>query len=205
MDEELIEEIDFEMQLLIKSGFYNDEEILEIIEDEFFEENVSSDIISSRLSKNYECIDGLTTVDCIDFNKLENTFNQLSGLNDIVTIHNAGYDLEEGIQDAFELFVHLRNNQENPQGFCLYSLEDVEMAIEEKYLSIAFGDFDLDEKKAIKIGETVVNALKDNGFDINWDGTVDNPIKINPFNWKKVFSDKEFSIEGALEVYNNFH
>ena len=47
--------------------------------------------------------------------------------------------------------------------------------------------------------------LKDNGFDINWDGTVDNPIEINPFNWKKVFSDKEFSIEGALEVYNNFH
>ena len=40
MDSELIEEICYEIQLLLKTGFYNDEEIVEIIDDEFIEENL---------------------------------------------------------------------------------------------------------------------------------------------------------------------
>ena len=40
MDNELIDEINYEIQLLIKSGFYGDDEILEIIADEFIEEVV---------------------------------------------------------------------------------------------------------------------------------------------------------------------
>ena len=35
MDEELIEELDYEIDLLIKSGFFSEDEIFEIIEDEF--------------------------------------------------------------------------------------------------------------------------------------------------------------------------
>ena len=35
MDKELVDEINYEIQLLIKSGFYGDDEILEIIADEF--------------------------------------------------------------------------------------------------------------------------------------------------------------------------
>ena len=33
MNQELIDEINYEIQLLIKSGFYSDDEILEIIDD----------------------------------------------------------------------------------------------------------------------------------------------------------------------------
>ena len=33
MNQELIDEINYEIQLLIKSGFYSDDEILEIIND----------------------------------------------------------------------------------------------------------------------------------------------------------------------------
>lgn len=205
MDKELIDEINLEMQLLIKSGFYNKEEILEIIEDEFFEENISIDELSSMLSENYKCIDDLTDADCVDFNKLENAFTQLTGLNDIISIHNAGYDIEEGIQDAFELFIHLNNNKENPKGFCLYSFENIEEAIENNYLSIAFGDFELDEKKALNIGKIVKNALQDNGFTVEWNNTLENPIEIKPFYWNKCFNDKEFSMEGALDLYLEFH
>ena len=46
---ELIDEINYEIQLLIKIGFYSDDEILEIIDDEFIEENISKDLISKIL------------------------------------------------------------------------------------------------------------------------------------------------------------
>ena len=41
MDKELFDEINYEIQLLIKIGFYSDDEILEIIADEFIEEDIS--------------------------------------------------------------------------------------------------------------------------------------------------------------------
>ena len=49
MDKELIDEINYEIQLLIKIGFYSDDEILEIIDDEFIEEDISKDLISNLL------------------------------------------------------------------------------------------------------------------------------------------------------------
>ncbi len=204
MDNDLIEEINYEIQLLIKSGFYNKNEILELIEDEFFEEDISLDEFENLVSKNYDNLD-IPNQDSIDFTKLENVFNQLTGLNEIIAIHNAGYDLEEGVQDAFELFVHMRNNNYSPKGFCFYSFEDIEIAIEEETLSLVFGDFESDEKKALKIGKTIVEALESNGFNINWDNSLDSPIEIKPFVWKKVYTDKEYSMDGALNTYLEFH
>lgn len=204
MDNELIEEINYEIQLLIKSGFYSKEEILELIEDEFIEENISLDKLEDLISKNYETID-IPNQDSVDFNKLENVFNQLTGLNEIITIHNAGYDLEEGVQDAFELFVHLRNNNYSPKGFCFYSFEDIEIAIEEETLSLVFGDFESDEKKALKIGKIIVEALESNGFNIKWNNSLDSPIEITNFIWEKVYTDNEYSMDGALNIYLEFY
>lgn len=203
MDKEIIDEINYEIQILLKSGFYDKEEILEIIEDEFFEEDISLDEISNLVNLNYDSLD--LKQNSVDFIKLKDVFNQLSGLNDIIAIHNAGYDIEEGVQDAFELFVHLRNNNFEPKGFCFYSLEDIEIAIEESNLSIAFGDFENSEDLALSIGEIVEEALKSNGFDINWDNSIDNPIVINNFNWAKVYDNEEYSMDGALKTYLEFH
>ena len=51
MDKELIDEINYEIQLLIKIGFYSDDEILEIIDDEFIEEDISKDLISNTIKQ----------------------------------------------------------------------------------------------------------------------------------------------------------
>ena len=54
MNQELKDEMNYEIQLLIKSGFYSDEDILEIIGDEFIEENISDDEISKLFLENKE-------------------------------------------------------------------------------------------------------------------------------------------------------
>ncbi len=199
MDKELIDEINYEIQLLVKIGFYSDEEILEIIDDEFIEENISKDLISKLLLENKENSVELKE-DSDDFIRLRNAFIDLTKEN-IISIHNAGYDIEEGIQDSFELFTHLRNNQYGTIGFCFYTFEDIENAIEDNALNIAFGDFEYDEKKGLEIAKKIVTVLESYDFDIDWNESVDELILIQDFDWKKHFDGKEYSMDGALEDF----
>ena len=199
MNQELKDEMNYEIQLLIKSGFYSDDDILEIIEDEFIEENISDDEISRLFLENKEKIAEIHE-DSEDFINLRNAFLDLTKEN-IISIHNAGYDIEEGIQDSFELFTHLRNNKYSPIGFCFYTFEDMEHVIEDNTLSIAFGDFEYDEEKGLEIAQKVAETLKINGFDINWNGSIDELIEIQNFNWIKHFDNKEYSMDGALEDF----
>jgi hypothetical protein len=190
MDSDLAEEIEYMVDLLTKSGFFSVNEIIEILEDQFIEEEIDfSDFdISLNDSSNN------------NFSKLENAFIKLSN-EGIVAIHNCGYDIEEGVNDAFELQVHLLNNKYNAQGFCFYTFEDVEYAIFDSYLKITFGDFENDEDKALEIGRIVSKYLKDEGLNIVWDETVNNQIEINPFMWDKSYDEKEYEIEGAYDVF----
>lgn len=191
MNQDLVEEIEYLIEVLTKSGFFNIDEIIEILEDQFIEENI--DFSQFNIS--------LNDFDNLNFSKLDNAFNSLVD-KDVVAIHNCGYDIEEGVADSFELQVHLLNNKFNPIGFCFYTFEDVEEAIWDNKLKITFGDFENDEQKALEIGEIVAESLKFEGFSILWDGTINNQIEINPFKWDKSFdSEKEYEIEGA---YNSF-
>ena len=193
MNQDLVEEIDYLIELLAKSGFFNVDEIMEILEDQFIEEDI--DFSEFNIS--------LNDSDSINFNKLENAFRALAD-RDIVAIHNCGYDIEEGVADAFELNVHLINNKFQPKGFCFYTFEDVEEAIEDEKLKITFGDFENDENKALEIGKAVAEALKSEGFSIVWDETINNQIELNPFKWDKLFEeDKEYEIEGAYDIFTN--
>lgn len=191
MDQDLVEEIDYLIDMLTKSGFFSVDEIIEILEDQFIEEDI--DFSSFNIS--------LNNFSSINFNKLENAFNGLAK-RDIVAIHNCGYDIEEGVADAFELNVHLLNNKFKAEGFCFYTFEDVEEAIEDENLKITFGDFENSEAKALEIGKTVADALKSEGFSIVWDETVNCQIELNPFKWDKSFDeDKEYEIEGAYDIF----
>ena len=194
-----MDEINYEIQLLIKSGFYSEDEILEIIDDEFIEEDISEDLILKLLLENKENI-GELEEDSEDFVNLKRAFLDLTKEN-IISIHNAGYDIEEGIQDSFELFTHLKNNKYSPEGFCFYTFEDIENVIEDNLLSIAFGDFEYDEEKGLEIAKKIVNVLNTYGFDIDWNESVDEIIKIKNFIWKKKFDGNEYSMDGALEDF----
>ena len=193
MNQDLVDEFEYMEDLLAKSGFFSADEILEILEDQFMEEDIDFSQIDISLND----------FSNENFSKLENAFCKLAS-ESIVAIHNCGYDIEEGVADAFELFVHLNNNKLKAEGFCFYTFEDVEEAIEEAKLKITFGDFENNEDKALKIGKTVSKYLKDENLDIEWDETINSQIEINPFKWDKSYNDeKEYEIEGAYEVFKN--
>ena len=107
MNQDLVDEIDYMINSLAKSGFFSPDEIIEILEDQFIEEEI--DFSSFEIPAN--------NFNNKNFNKLENSFINLAGKN-IVGVHNCGYDIEEGVNDVFELYVHLTNNKFDADGFC---------------------------------------------------------------------------------------
>ena len=191
MDDSLKEELDYFIDILVKSGFFNEEDIREILEEQFIEEDINIDEIPIELIENSNS----------NFSILKEAFEKLADKN-IIAIHNCGYDLEEDVGDAFELAIHLRNNSQNPEGFCFYTFEDIEEAIFDSKLRITFGDFDEDENKALIIGKTIEKLLKDLNFKIDRNQTVNEQITINPFIWDKSYNEnEEFEMEGAYETY----
>lgn len=198
MNQELKEELDFTTEMLVKSGFFNQEEILEILEEQFIEENIDVNELDINITNSSD--------DSTNFNSLEEAFLNLTK-KDIVAIHNCGYDIKEGVNDAFELFIHLRNNKLNPKGFCFYTFEDIEEAIVEGKLKITFGDFEEDENKCLEIGNIVFDELSSfDNFDVSWDGTVNNQIEIKDFNWDKKYDpQKEYEMEGSFEEFFRNH
>lgn len=191
MNQDLADEFEYMKDLLAKSGFFDNEEMMEILEDQFIDEDI--DLSGISISSNNFSNE--------NFAKLENAFNGLA-CEGIVAVHNCGYDIEEGVNDAFELFVHLNNNKFSAEGFCFYTFEDVEEAVFDSKLKITFGDFENNEDKALEIGKTVFKYLKEENFSINWDESINNQIEINPFKWDKSYSpEKEYEIEGAYEVF----
>ncbi|MBR2558586.1 MAG: hypothetical protein IKE95_09530 [Methanobrevibacter sp.] len=192
MNQDLVDEIEYMINSLSKSGFFSHEEIIEILEDQFIEEDI--DFSQYDIPSN--------DFDNSNFNKLDDVFIRLAEKN-IVGVHNCGYDLEEGVGDVFELYVHLLNNKFKPEGFCFYTFDDIEEAIYESKLKIAFGDFENDKSKALEIGKIVADTLKQE-FDINWSVNVNEQIEIDPFEWDKSFrDDKNYEIEGAYEAFTS--
>lgn len=191
MDSDLAEEFEYVKDLLVKSGFFGTDEIIEILEDQFMDEDIDLSSVNIPLNESSN----------ENFSKLEKVFSSLAG-EKIVAIHNCGYDIEEGVADAFELFVHLNNNKFKADGFCFYTFEDVEEAVFDEKLKITFGDFENNEQKALEIGKIVSKYLKEENFTIDWDESINNQIEVNPFKWDKRYdSDKEYEIEGAYEVF----
>ena len=191
MDKDLVDEINYMIDLLTKSGFFSTEEISEILEEQFIDENV--DFSEFEISQN--------DFSNNNFSILEKTFKKLTE-ESIVCVHNCGYDFREGVDDIYELYVHLINNDYSPSGFCFYTFEDVEQAIEENVLKITFGDFERDESNSLKIGESVFRHLADADFEVKWNQSVNEPIEITNFVWDKRFiEDKDYEIEGAYQLF----
>ena len=206
MKKELLDEIEFEITTLINSGFYKEDEILEIIEEQFIDEDFSLDSIEEIISEKYsEKIASEEEWSKItDFDKLKDCFKDLTK-EKIIAIHNAGYSLDEGIQDSFQVFYYLQDKKLKSEGFCFYHFQDIERAIESNCIFLAFGDFENSEKKSLKIGKKIVNILNKNGFTAIWNEDVNKRIKIKPFYWKKRCDNEEYELEGAVALFLKYN
>lgn len=192
------EELIFNQILIsIKSGFESLEaiidNIIEAVEDEGWESEISEDWIRENITREYNknLEKSKTWQHPTDTEKLHLAFDNLCREN-IIALHNAGYTLSEAIYDAQEVWSDAEDEGLKPIGYCYYHGQDLERVIEYGELTIGFsGAKANNDKEAIIIGHKVVAALEKVGFTIDWNNTASSRISIPDFKWQNVFTSDE--------------
>lgn len=178
----------------IKSGFSSLEDIiddtLEIVEDEGWETEITGEWINEHVTREYNkhAEESKTWQKPTDPDRLVAVFNKLRGQK-ILALHNAGYTQQDALYDVKEVWEDLEDVDVHPVGYCYYHGQDIERAIEDEILCLGFyGKKEKNDKEAIMIGNIVVNALKEAGFEVSWNNTAIKRIEIQNFKWHNAFT-----------------
>lgn len=169
------------------SGFYSKKQILHIIGNEIFSFS-KSDLkllgemvgVEIALKKAAEPNWPYPT----DCDTLERVFDRLNQRG-IIAIENAGNSFSDGITAVSETLERCQEAGLEPTGFCFYHGQDLEAAISNQQLFLAFGALSEDELTTIQIGNQIVEELAVAGFEVIWNHTIDERIVIHKIDWKK--------------------
>ena len=192
MDPELQEEIFECIAVIVSAGFTpTREKVLETIEDTFYGEEIDLTLIGQEIDRaiaakreEEKSWDAVT-----DFDRLRECFTELDERG-IVVVHYAGHTQSDGFEDASDRYTQKKEEGIACEGYCFYHSQDVERAIDGDGLCLAFGVFELPENEGVRIGQTIVEALKKQGFSVVWNGTIKTRILIQPFRWQKRLGSK---------------
>jgi hypothetical protein len=204
MTEEIKQEAIDQLELDIKFGFENEEELFESIREMFyneseFDESWLREKISEQYSKHQ--IESQHWGHPTDFERLAKTFDELI-TEKIVCLHNAGFTRSDGEGDCMETIERLEELGIKAIGFCYYHSQDLGRAVdpESRNLYLGFNSVVENDNEAILIANRIIQKLKKNGFDVDWSGTVDQRIEIKDMDWKKIPDDQDWGIERVVQI-----
>jgi hypothetical protein len=170
------------------SGFYTAEEVDQVIDDilegdaheEFFRAAVAPEFAKKREAE----IEWPQVTDC---DRLDSAFEALEKRR-ILCLHNAGYTMSDGHEDAFEALSSRPGR--GYIGYCFYHGQDLERAVDGGGLMIAFDHVDGDVPDKLLVALALKEELERVGFELDWDGTVDKRINIPKMDWKRRYKSK---------------
>ena len=191
---EVIEEINID----VKSGFYDKSDIFSRVDDYLYEIPFDSNWAKKQIDKIYttRLKEQSTWQPVTDFDKLAQVFDKLNTTG-IIALHNAGMSKEDGEDDCDDIHDELLKQGIKTSGFCYYHWQDIERVVDDGHLYIGFGDFNNNAKDAAAIGKEVATALENKGFKLIWDKTADTRIEITNIKWRKRFGNDNCSYDWA--------
>ncbi|PIE50701.1 MAG: hypothetical protein CSA38_01665 [Flavobacteriales bacterium] len=188
-------------------GFDNQEQILESVWNAGFENEDQLDekwiktVIAKFYNEHYKA--SLQWEKPTDVDQLAQVFDELNQ-EKIIALHKAGYTKQDGYDDVMEVVEQLKaKNESSPKGFCFYHMQDLERAIDPKCknLFLAFDDLNQNTEQGILIGKRIVEKLKDKGFAVEWNETIEQRIEIKNISWKKMPSEESWGIDRAIQNF----
>jgi len=181
----------------VRMGFYSPEEIkeniIEEIEDNGFEKEISTAWANEHIKKEFHQLtkESKGWKKPTDTEKLVKAFDQLCSQN-IIALHNAGYESSDGHTEAAEVEAILRENNVISDGYCFYHRQDISRAINYPSLYIAFQKIDNEsDEVTIEVGKKVAKVLKENGLEIEWAEVPTKRILISNFKWQLLYDDND--------------
>jgi hypothetical protein len=174
-----------EIKTRVWSGFDDEDDIKEMIDDNLAEEDGDIDEELVRASVAPEFAKKLaaektwpTETDC---DRLASAFETLNA-SGIIALHNAGVTQSDGLSDVGEE-LHQRGRV-GVKGHRFYHWQDVERAVEGLGLFPAFGDLDDDKVMKAEIGKTIKQVLEGHALKVEWNGSTDTRLCIPVLDWK---------------------
>ncbi|MDP1684143.1 hypothetical protein [Hydrogenophaga sp.] len=122
------------------------------------------------------------TTDC---DRLDRAFARLHERG-ILALQCAGNTLDDGMQWVNEQLADERVDDGQYIGFCFFHSQDIDRALDGEGLYLAFGPVDSDEDKdAMAVGHKVCEALRHEGLQTPWNGSVETRIDLPGFCWQR--------------------
>jgi hypothetical protein len=120
-----------------------------------------------------------------DFDRLDRAFTILEAQG-IIALHRAGYTLSDGIEEVDAAYNEAGGkNSDFTGGFCFYTEQDQEGALDGSGLYIGFGHLSGNDAKAVKVGNMLRASLEREGFNVEWDGTIKSRLFVKGFRWQR--------------------
>jgi hypothetical protein len=171
---------------LLRAGFDSRARILAIVLDEWgegmdWDEAAVTAFLDAEIAA--KAADERTWPAVLDVDRLERAFEALRK-DGFVCLHNAGFDQSDGFHDAEEERDRLGGDAAKLVGYCFYHSQDVEGAVEDGSLMLAFGSFK-EREGTVETGKQIVARLEEAGLTTSWDGTVKRRIELKPFDYRR--------------------
>lgn len=116
---------------------------------------------------------------------IDAAFDELNATG-IVALQCAGYTMSDGWSDVNH---RASTRTPPPWGACFYHEQDLERAVAGRGLLLAFGAYEDDDAKhearSLEVAKRICEVLKKHGVATEWDGTVEQRIRIPPFQWSR--------------------
>lgn len=204
MTEDIKNEALEQLELDIQFGFENEEELFESIRDLFYDENdFDEEWLRQTIAEKYQQQqkESINWNRPTDFDRLAKTFDELIQ-EKIVCLHKAGYTKQDGEGDCLETIERLQKMGVKPTGFCYYHTQDLERAVDKniKNLYLGFDSVSQNDNEALQVANRIVTKLKETGFELDWNGSVDQRIEIKNINWQKIPDDENWGAERVISI-----
>lgn len=205
MTEEIKQEALAQLDIDVKFGFEDEQQLFDGIRDMFYEEEDFDEgwlqqVVSQKFMQHQ--LNSLGWKHPTDFEKLAKVFDELIGEEKIVCLHNAGYTKSDREEDCLQTIERLDELGIKATGFCYYHSQDLERAAdpEIRNLYLRFDSPTRDDGEALMVAKKIVDKLKKYGFEVAWTGTVDQSIELKNINWQKVPDKQEWGKERVLQI-----
>lgn len=203
MSSDLKTEISEEIECFIRSGFFDQQKTEQAIQDMFLGEIIDQVWLHEQIE---DCFHRNLTrqqqwPEKMDFDRLVVVFDQLN-LKKIIALHAPGYTRQDGESDCWEMHTNLLNKDITTIGYCFYHMQDVAHALQSsaRGLLLAFGSYPDSESEAVKIGHIIVDELRAQGFEVEWDKTAEKRIWIKSFAWQKRLDNQGNYVSRAIDL-----
>ena len=186
----------------VKSGFYSLDDTIEEVFETIEGYTYTDDWVEKTIKATYKAhiLESKSWTHPTDPEKLKEVFDQLSR-EGIMALHNFGWENSDIFPVVNATLDDLKENgyEVNLIGCCGYHWQDVEIVLNPQWksISIVFYSNEEDEIKEkieqLKIGNRIFELLKEQNFDVEWDGTLEKKVSINNFEWLKCYKEEDDS------------